>query len=204
MILFNLVYYVALFSSTIPLLLISTLKFGTQHTIFRSLKILILVKFLSDLLVYFLQIKIQNSLPAFHISVLLEFVIILQILNKIHSDKYFSIYFLIGCISFLLDLFVTSNLFEDNLFSSCTTFGLIILNSWQILYSKFNIDRIFLKVIYIFFFYYILAFSFVMFQKFYLNDATIFKFGFIIFALATLFYNLSFSHIVLSMRKTLK
>lgn len=204
MILFNLVYYVALFSSAIPLLLISILKFGTQHTIFRSLKILILVKFLSDLLVYFLQIKTQNSLPAFHISVLLEFVIILQILNKIYSNKYFSTYFLIGCISFLLDLFVTSNLFEDNLFSSCTTFGLIILNSWQILYSKFNIDRIFLKVIYTFFFYYILAFSFVMFQKFYLNDATIFKFGFIIFALATLFYNLSFSHIVLSMRKTLK
>ena len=194
----------ALFSSAIPLLLISILKFGTQHTIFRSLKILILVKFLSDLLVYFLQIKTQNSLPAFHISVLLEFVIILQILNKIYSNKYFSTYFLIGCISFLLDLFVTSNLFEDNLFSSCTTFGLIILNSWQILYSKFNIDRIFLKVIYTFFFYYILAFSFVMFQKFYLNDATIFKFGFIIFALATLFYNLSFSHIVLSMRKTLK
>ena len=192
----------ALFSSAIPLLLISTLKFGTPHTIFRSLKILILVKFLSDLSVYILQVKIHNSLPAFHISVLLEFGIILQILNKIHSNKYFSIYLLIGCISCLLDLFVTSNLFENNLFSSCTTFGLIILNSWQILYFKLNIDRAFLKIIYTFFFYYILAFSFVMFQKIYINDASIFRFGFIIFALATLIYNLSISNIVISMLKT--
>ncbi len=202
MILFNLVYYVALFSSAIPLLLISTLKFGTPHTIFRSLKILILVKFLSDLSVYILQVKIHNSLPAFHISVLLEFGIILQILNKIHSDKYFSIYLLTGCISCLLDLFVTSNLFDDNLFSSCTTFGLIILKSWKILYSNYNIDRVFLKVIYTFFLYYLLAISFVMFQKIYINDASIFRFGFIIFALATLIYNLSISNIVISMLKT--
>ena len=173
-----------------------------KNTIFRFVTILIIVKFLSDLSVYILQVKIQNSLPAFHISVLFEFVIILQILNKIHSNKYFSIYLLIGCISCLLDLFVTSNLFENNLFSSCTTFGLIILNSWQILYFNLNIDRAFLKIIYTFFFYYILAFSFVMFQKIYITDSSIFKFGFVIFALATLIYNLSISHILWSIRKT--
>ena len=201
MIFFNLVYYIALFSSVIPLLLNDTLLLRAKNTLFRFVTILTIVKFLSDILVYVLQIKIQNSLPAFHISVLLEFIIILRILNEIYNNKYFKIYLIIGVISCFLDLFVTSNLFENNSFSSCTTFGLIIFNSWKILYSKLNIDRLSLIIIYTFFFYYILAFSFVMFQKIYITDSSVFNFGFIIFALATLNYNLSFSHIIWSLRK---
>jgi hypothetical protein len=201
LIFFNLVYYIALFSSVIPLLLNDTLLLRAKNTLFRFVTILTIVKFLSDILVYVLQIKIQNSLPAFHISVLLEFIIILRILNEIYNNKYFKIYLIIGVISCFLDLFVTSNLFENNSFSSCTTFGLIIFNSWKILYSKLNIDRLSLIIIYTFFFYYILAFSFVMFQKIYITDSSVFNFGFIIFALATLNYNLSFSHIIWSLRK---
>ncbi|GEM_PF-1055045 len=201
MIFFNLVYYIALFSSVIPLLLNDTLLLRAKNTLFRFVTILTIVKFLSDILVYVLQIKIQNSLPAFHISVLLEFIVILRILNEIYNNKYFKIYLIIGVISCFLDLFVTSNLFENNSFSSCTTFGLIIFNSWKILYSKLNIDRLSLIIIYTFFFYYILAFSFVMFQKIYITDSSVFNFGFIIFALATLNYNLSFSHIIWSLRK---
>ncbi len=201
MIFFNLVYYIALFSSVIPLLLNDTLLLRAKTTLFRFVTILTIVKFLSDILVYVLQIKIQNSLPAFHISVLLEFIVILRILNEIYNNKYFKIYLIIGVISCFLDLFVTSNLFENNSFSSCTTFGLIIFNSWKILYSKLNIDRLSLIIIYTFFFYYILAFSFVMFQKIYITDSSVFNFGFIIFALATLNYNLSFSHIIWSLRK---
>ncbi len=201
MIFFNLVYYIALFSSVIPLLLNYTLLLRAKTTLFRFVTILTIVKFLSDILVYVLQIKIQNSLPAFHISVLLEFIVILRILNEIYNNKYFKIYLIIGVISCFLDLFVTSNLFENNSFSSCTTFGLIIFNSWKILYSKLNIDRLSLIIIYTFFFYYILAFSFVMFQKIYITDSSVFNFGFIIFALATLNYNLSFSHIIWSLRK---
>jgi hypothetical protein len=201
LIFFNLVYYIALFSSVIPLLLYDTLLLRAKTTLFRFVTILTIVKFLSDILVYVLQIKIQNSLPAFHISVLLEFIVILRILNEIYNNKYFKIYLIIGVISCFLDLFVTSNLFENNSFSSCTTFGLIIFNSWKILYSKLNIDRLSLIIIYTFFFYYILAFSFVMFQKIYITDSSVFNFGFIIFALATLNYNLSFSHIIWSLRK---
>jgi hypothetical protein len=201
LIFFNLVYYIALFSSVIPLLLNDTLLLRAKTTLFRFVTILTIVKFLSDILVYVLQIKIQNSLPAFHISVLLEFIVILRILNEIYNNKYFKIYLIIGVISCFLDLFVTSNLFENNSFSSCTTFGLIIFNSWKILYSKLNIDRLSLIIIYTFFFYYILAFSFVMFQKIYITDSSVFNFGFIIFALATLNYNLSFSHIIWSLRK---
>jgi hypothetical protein len=201
LIFFNLVYYIALFSSVIPLLLNDTLLLRAKNTLFRFVTILTIVKFLSDILVYVLQIKIQNSLPAFHISVLLEFIVILRILNEIYNNKYFKIYLIIGVISCFLDLFVTSNLFENNSFSSCTTFGLIIFNSWKILYSKLNIDRLSLIIIYTFFFYYILAFSFVMFQKIYITDSSVFNFGFIIFALATLNYNLSFSHIIWSLRK---
>ena len=178
MIFFNLVYYIALFSSVIPLLLNDTLLLRAKNTLFRFVTILTIVKFLSDILVYVLQIKIQNSLPAFHISVLLEFIVILRILNEIYNNKYFKIYLIIGVISCFLDLFVTSNLFENNSFSSCTTFGLIIFNSWKILYSKLNIDRLSLIIIYTFFFYYILAFSFVMFQKIYITDSSVFNFGF--------------------------
>jgi hypothetical protein len=198
---FNLVYYIALFSSAIPLLLNGKPPLRSKHTLFRYVTILTLVKFFSDLLVYVLQIKIQNSLPAFHISVLLEFVLILQILNKIHCNKHLKIQLFIGCIACFLDLFVSSNFFENNSFSSCTTFGLIIFNSWKILYSKFDIDRISLIITYTFFLYYLLAFSFVLFQKIYINDSTVFKSGFSIFALATLTYNLSFSHIIWSLRK---
>jgi hypothetical protein len=198
---FNLVYYIALFSSAIPLLLNGKPPLRSKHTLFRYVTILTLVKFFSDLLVYVLQIKIQNSLPAFHISVLLEFVFILQILNGIHCNKHLKIQLFIGCIACFLDLFVNSNFFGNNSFSSCTTFGLIIFNSWKILYSKFDIDRISLIITHTFFFYYILAFSFVLFQKIYITDSTVFKFGFSIFALATLTYNLSFSHIIWSLRK---
>jgi hypothetical protein len=198
---FNLVYYIALFSSAIPLLLNGKPLLRSKHTLYRYVTILTLVKFFSDLLVYVLQIKIQNSLPAFHISVLLEFVFILQILNGIHCNKHLKIQLFIGCIACFLDLFVSSNFFENNSFSSCTTFGLIIFNSWKILYSKFDIDRISLIITYTFFFYYLLAFSFVLFQKIYINDSTVFKSGFSIFALATLTYNLSFSHIIWSLRK---
>ena len=198
---FNLVYYTALFSSAIPLLLNGKPLLRSKHTLYRYVTILTLVKFFSDLLVYVLQIKIQNSLPAFHISVLLEFVFILQILNGIHCNKHLKIQLFIGCIACFLDLFVSSNFFENNSFSSCTTFGLIIFNSWKILYSKFDIDRISLIITYTFFFYYLLAFSFVLFQKIYINDSTVFKSGFSIFALATLTYNLSFSHIIWSLRK---
>lgn len=198
---FNLVYYIALFSSAIPLLLNGKPPLRSKHTLFRYVTILTLVKFFSDLLVYVLQIKIQNSLPAFHISVLLEFVFILQILNGIHCNKHLKIQLFIGCIACFLDLFVNSNFFGNNSFSSCTTFGLIIFNSWKILYSKFDIDRISLIITHTFFFYYLLAFSFVLFQKIYITDSTVFKFGFSIFALATLTYNLSFSHIIWSLRK---
>jgi hypothetical protein len=96
---FNLVYYIALFSSAIPLLLNGKPPLRSKHTLYRYVTILTLVKFFSDLLVYVLQIKIQNSLPAFHISVLLEFVFILQILNGIHCNKHLKIQLFIGCIA---------------------------------------------------------------------------------------------------------
>lgn len=194
-------FYISLFSSSIPFTL-SIIPFNNCKQFNQSFLLITFLgaKFIFDSLVFTFQKLFCDSMPIFHFSVLVEFILIFSLLKKIHYYSFFNLFLLIGISSSLIDMSVLSDLHSCNIFSSVINFGLIIVYSGAIL-RKQNIskrDELFNSTIFL---YYIVALTYTVFQKFHVNKTIVNDFAFYFFAFATIAYNLSLTNIVCIMKK---
>ena len=118
--LFYFVFYTVLFSSSFPLISIYQ---KTTNKAFHSYEnkafvYFLLARVLTDLSVFIFGRYFGNSMPVFHFSVLIEFILLIIILNSIHTINPKQLIILFGGVSFVADLTLTSDLFSNNLDSS--------------------------------------------------------------------------------------
>lgn len=199
--LFYFVFYTVLFSSSFPLISIYQ---KTTNKAFHSYEnkafvYFLLARVLTDLSVFIFSRYFGNSMPVFHFSVLIEFILLIIILNSIHTINPKLLIILFGGVSFVADLTLTSDLFSNNLFSSIVTFGLVIGITGKMIISNNTTPKNEL-LIYSLFLYYILALSYTFFQKFNFQTELLNDIAFYIFALATFVFNISLSFVVCTVK----
>jgi len=199
--LFYFVFYTVLFSSSFPLISIyqKTTNKAFHSYENKALVYFLLARVLTDLSVFIFGRYFENSMPVFHLSVLIEFILLILLLNHIHTINSKKLIVLFGIVSFVADLTLTSDLFSNNLFSSIVTFGLVIGITGKMIISNNTTPKNEL-LIYSLFLYYILALSYTFFQKFNFQTELLNDIAFYIFALATFVFNISLSFVVCTVK----
>lgn len=199
--LFYFVFYTVLISSSFPLISIyqktTNKSFHSYEN--KALVYFLLARVLTDLSVFIFGRYFDNSMPVFHFSVLIEFILLIIILNRIHTINPKQLIILFGVVSFVADLTLTSDLFSNNLFSSIVTFGLVIGITGKMIISNNTTPKNEL-LIYSLFLYYILALSYTFFQKFNLQTELFNDIAFYIFAFSTFVFNISLSFVVCTVK----
>ena len=199
--LFYFVFYTVLISSSFPLISIyqKTTNKAFHSYENKALVYFLLARVLTDLSVFIFGRYFDNSMPVFHFSVLIEFILLIIILNRIHAINPKQLIILFGVVSFVADLTLTSDLFSNNLFSSIVTFGLVIGITGKMIISNNTTPKNEL-LIYSLFLYYILALSYTFFQKFNFQTELLNDIAFYFFALATFVFNISLSYVVCTVK----
>lgn len=199
---FYIVFCTVLLSSSFPLVFIfqkpnntALISYGKKAFVY-----FLIARVLTDLSVFIFGRYFGNSMPVFHLSVLIEFILLIILLNHIHTINSKRLIMLFGIVSFIADLTVTSNLFANNLFSSIVTFGIIIGITGKMIITNNTSPKNELLV-YSIFLYYILALSYTFFQKFNFQTELLNDIAFYFFALATFLFNISLSFVVCTVKR---
>jgi hypothetical protein len=197
---FYIVLYTALFSSSIPLIY---LIINSKNQVFRLKRIFFIfltAKFLFDFLVFIFQKMFGNAMPIFHVSVFVEFILIITVLRNIQYFSFSKWFLLIGVTLSILDITVFSSFFSSNAISSIFIFGFIIFYCGKImnLQKLSKVHEIFSSTLFL---YYIVALTFTVFQKFQLSTTLVKDFAFYFFAFATFAYNVSLTKVLCIMKK---
>jgi hypothetical protein len=117
-------FYCSILSSIIPIIFIGVHRLKSNQNRFRSIfYIFLLVRFLSDLGNIILEKVIDNSFPVFHFSITIQFFLILELFYMIRKIKTF--FNTLAFVFFILDLTVTSNVFQNNHLSTMYTYFVI-------------------------------------------------------------------------------
>jgi len=117
----NFIFYMTLGSSGIPLFFINYKRFINFRTnrFYSFFVMLLMARFLTDLSVFVLEKTIHNSLPTFHFSGPVQFILILELFYLVGRFKLKKSFFIVIALVFsALDLFITSNLFDSNVLSA--------------------------------------------------------------------------------------
>ncbi len=198
---FYIIFYTVLFSSSLPFFSIYHNKINLAQYYFEN-KILVFFLFarlLTDASVFIFGRLYSNTMPVLHFSVIIEFILLILLLNHIHNINSKKLIILFGIVSFVADLTLTSDLFSNNLFSSIVTFGLIIGITCKMIIRNNTSSKDELLV-YSIFLYYILALSYSFFQKFNFQTELLNDIAFYFFALATFVFNISLSYVVCTVK----
>ena len=128
-------YYIAISSSIIPLFIIGIKpRNNRKHNRFRSIFYLYLLsRFITDIGSIILEMVLYNSLPIFHFSILIQFLLILELFYYVQNNfipKQFFQFLAIICFS--LDLTLTSNILQNNHLN--TMYSYVILSGFSSLY----------------------------------------------------------------------
>ena len=198
---FYFIFYTVLFSSSLPVIFL--LKNSTKIEEFyeeNKLFILFLIfRFLTDISVFIFSKIYGNSFPVFYFSVICEFLILVNLFDKVYPLKHKKFLYLLGFISLIIDLLLTMNLFSDNVYSTLITFVLIIGITGKIIISN-NTTCENELLVYSIFLYYILALSYTFFQKFNFQTELLNDLAFYFFALATFVFNISLTYVVCTVK----
>lgn len=189
-------YYFVLFSSLIPVLFIGIQRrINTNQTRLRSLFFLfILNRFLTDLGVVLFEKLINNTFPVFHFSIIIQFILILEIFYSIHRYTIpKAIFLIVSLVFFTLDLTVTSSIIKNNHIS--TMYSYILISGFGIRYLfKFtgdNFQKIILSSISI----YSIAFTFLLFfEELFFTSKELNNYLLNFMALLSLMLNIIFSY----------
>lgn len=99
--LFYFVFYTVLFSSSFPLISIyqKTTNKAFHSYENKALVYFLLARVLTDLSVFIFGSYFENSMPVFHLSVLIEFILLILLLNHIHTINSKKLIVLFGIVS---------------------------------------------------------------------------------------------------------
>jgi len=198
---FYFIFYSVLFSSLLPLFFLvkNSTKIKDFYKENKPFSLFLIFRLLTDISVFLSSTIFENSMPVFHISVIIEFILLILLLNHIHTINSKKLIILFGIVSFIADLTLTSDLFSNNLFSSIVTFGLVIGITGKMIIRNNTSSKDELLV-YSIFLYYILALSYTFFQKFNFQTELLNDIAFYFFALATFVFNISLSYVVCTVK----
>jgi hypothetical protein len=199
----NIFFYLSITTSAIPVLLLFFLRKSISYNSSEFkfwLQLLTVERFAANLGILILMFTLKNSIPIYHFSVLLEFVIISKLFDL--KKKQVKLNLLVCCaiIAFLSDLFVTSDLLHLNAISSILTYSMIIGLGWNYLYSDNSPKERSIALISIFL-YYLGSIFYLLCEKYLLKNQLTFEYGFIVLAILSLLFNLSNSYSIWSLRK---
>lgn len=198
---FYFIFYTVLFSSSLPVifLLKSSAKIEEFYEENKLFILFLIFRFLTDISVFIFSKIYGNSFPVFYFSVICEFLILVNLFDKVYPLKHKKFLYLLGFISLIIDLLLTMNLFSDNVYSTLITFVLIIGITGKIIISN-NTTRENELLVYSIFLYYILALSYTFFQKFNFQTELLNDLAFYFFALATFVFNISLTYVVCTVK----
>lgn len=198
---FYFIFYTVLFSSSLPVifLLKNSAKIEEFYEENKLFILFLIFRFLTDISVFIFSKIYGNSFPVFYFSVICEFLILVNLFDKVYPLKHKKFLYLLGFISSIIDLLLTMNLFSDNVYSTLITFVLIIGITGKIIISN-NTTRENELLVYSIFLYYILALSYTFFQKFNFQTELLNDIAFYFFALATFVFNISLSYVVCTVK----
>ncbi len=198
---FYFIFYSVLFSSLLPLFFLvkNSTKIKDFYKENKPFSLFLIFRLLTDISVFLSSTIFENSMPVFHFSVIIEFILLILLLNHIHTINSKKLIILFGIVSFIADLTLTSDLFSNNLFSSIVTFGLVIGITGKMIIRNNTSSKDELLV-YSIFLYYILALSYTFFQKFNFQTELLNDIAFYFFALATFVFNISLSYVVCTVK----
>lgn len=198
---FYFIFYTVLFSSSLPVifLLKNSAKIEEFYEENKLFILFLIFRFLTDISVFIFSKIYGNSFPVFYFSVICEFLILVNLFDKVYPIKHKKFLYLLGFISLIIDLLLTMNLFSDNVYSTLITFVLIIGITGKIIISN-NTTRENELLVYSIFLYYILALSYTFFQKFNFQTELLNDLAFYFFALATFVFNISLTYVVCTVK----
>lgn len=194
MYLLKLIYYFLLFSSFICFVLaIAYLKNENfqKERIIHLFVALISVRFISDFMNLICTYFFHNAYPVFHLSIIIEFVIILWIFQKINNQQIYKLILILGLICFISDLTYTSNFFANNFLTTIYTYVISVILSWRtiVLVELSTIEK---QIIFPLAIFCNVALFYSIFEEFLYESQIVFIIGFSCFALANLFLNFSY------------
>lgn len=189
-------YYFVLFSSWIPVIfIVIQRRINTNQTRLKSLFFLFIVsRCLTDLGVIILEKLIINTFPVFHFSVIIQFILILELFYSIHRYTIpKSVFVILSVVFFTLDLTVTSNITQNNHIS--TMYSYIVISGFGIGYLfKYHGDY-FQKIILSSTSIYSIAFTFLLFfEELFFSSKELNNYLLNFMALLSLSLNLIFSY----------
>jgi hypothetical protein len=203
MILLKVIYYFLLLSSLIC--------FGWAVGYFKSKKFqkerinqlfiaLISVRFISDFMNLFSTHIFHNAYPVFHLSIIIEFLIILWIFQKVDIKRIYLFFTIIGLICFISDLTLTSNFFANNFLTTIFTYTVSVILSWRtIVFVELSKNE--KRIIFPLAIFYNVALFYSIFEELLYKNHIVFIIGFSCFGLANLFLNFSYIKAIWWMRK---
>lgn len=116
-------YYITIFSSLIPLLYtVTTKKNYPVKSYFKSFQKLLIIRFLSDLFGVVLLVIYKNSIPVFHISVILETILYLNIISFYFSNVTIRIIQTLTIFLGVTELLFFNGIWENNWFTTITSY----------------------------------------------------------------------------------
>lgn len=199
----NIFFYLSITTGAIPVLLLFFLRKSISYNSSEFkfwLQLLTVERFAANLGILILMFTLKNSIPIYHFSVLLEFVIISKLFDIKKKQDHLNLLVCCAIIAFLSDLFVTSDLFHLNSISSILTYSMIIGLGWNYIYSDNSSKERSLALISIFL-YYLGSIFYLLFEKYLLKNQLTFEYGFIVLAILSSLFNLSNSYSIWSLRK---
>lgn len=201
----KLLFYISIISSAIPVLVnviyFKSISFNTSYFKFWF-QLFTFERFLSNIGILILMFTLKNSIPIYHFSILIEFLIITKLFDLEKRLRFKYLLWFCAIVVFLTDLFFTSDLLHLNTFSAILTYSVIVGLGWKYLYDENSKNVKYISLVSIFL-YYLGSIFYLLFEQHSITIEKAFDSGFIVLATLSVLFNLSNTYTTWSLQKKL-
>ncbi len=198
-----LLFYLSIISSALPVLInilyYKSISFNPSDFKFWY-QLLTFERLMSNIGILILMFTIKNSIPIYHFSVLIEFLIISKLFDLEKRISILNLLMFCAFLVFLSDLFLTSDLTHLNSLSAIFTYSIIIGLGWYYLYFNNSPKQKSTPLISVFI-YYLASIFYLLFEQYAIANEKAFDYGFIVLATLSVLFNLSNTFTIWSLRK---
>jgi hypothetical protein len=198
-----LLFYLSIITSALPVLIniiyYKSISFNPSDFKFWY-QLLTFERLMSNIGILILMFTIKNSIPIYHFSVLIEFLIISKLFDLEKRISILNLLMFCAFLVFLSDLFLTSDLTHLNSLSAIFTYSIIIGLGWYYLYFNNSPKQKSTPLISVFL-YYLGSIFYLLFEQYAIANEKVFDYGFIVLATLSVLFNLSNTFTIWSLRK---
>lgn len=198
-----LLFYFSIITSALPVLIniiyYKSISFNPSDFKFWY-QLLTFERLMSNIGILILMFTIKNSIPIYHFSVLIEFLIISKLFDLEKRISILNLLMFCAFLVFLSDLFLTSDLTHLNSLSAIFTYSIIIGLGWYYLYFNNSPKQKSTPLISVFL-YYLGSIFYLLFEQYAIANEKAFDYGFIVLATLSVLFNLSNTFTIWTLRK---